>query len=174
MLKSLAYPAATVLAAAALMACSPPDKATAEPPGFPDLNTYAEVPVDQYVSPVGRGMTSVFFSTSEGVNCGFAHPANPNGQNQQIQCWGPLPGLQNIAAEGSGPCDTGTVNMYGIGHRKSECKDNKPTSKILSPGQKVSYGNVTCGVGDGGSVACIERVNPERGFVLQPSGSFSF
>ncbi|MDO3069572.1 hypothetical protein [Mycobacteroides abscessus] len=178
MRKTFAYSSATVLAVAALIACAPPDRAAAEPPGFPDLNAYSEVSVDQYVSAAGRGMTSVFFSTTEGVNCGFGHPANPDGRNQLIQCWGPLPGLQDIAAEGSGPCDTGTVNQFGakyaIGHVKGACKDNRPTSKVLSPGQKVSYGNVTCGVGDGGSVACIERVNPERGFVLQPSGSFAF
>ncbi|RIS79395.1 hypothetical protein D2E44_20810 [Mycobacteroides abscessus] len=91
-----------------------------------------------------------------------------------MSCWGPLPGLQNVPATGSGPCDTGSVNQFGIGHVKKDCQNHKPSTKVLNPGQKISYGNVTCAVGGDSLLACIERVSPERGFVLQPSGSFVF
>ena len=89
---------------------------------------------------------------------------------------GNLPGLQDVPLHGenSGSCDFGTVNQCGISHIKGACKDANPERKILNPGQKVSYGNVACAVGDGPLIACIERVGPERGFVLQPSGSFVF
>ncbi|CPS09521.1 Uncharacterised protein [Mycobacteroides abscessus subsp. bolletii] len=171
---------AQVMCAAALItACQHTTTAAAEPPGFPDLNTYAQVSVDSYVQAASRGASAIGFSTAEGVSCSMSHPPHPGGQNQLISCWGPLPGLQDIHAIGSGPCDTGLVskygdNTYGISHKKEECKKYPPSSKLLNPGQKISYGDQTCGVGDSGSVACIDRSVGENGFVLQPSGSFSF
>ncbi|CPX56774.1 Uncharacterised protein [Mycobacteroides abscessus subsp. massiliense] len=161
------------LAVALLTSCSS-TVALADPPGFPDLNAFAEVPAADYTQSWGRGAPTVNFSTAEGIDCGFTAPKTLDGQNQLIHCDGPLPGLQDVTAKGSGPCDSGSVNQFDISHTKGACADVKPHRKVLGPGQKVSYGNVTCAVGGGGLIACIERVNPERGFVLQPSGSFVF
>lgn len=164
----------TAFAVAAILSCSS-NVASAEPPGFPDLGAFAEVSTDSYIVMGSRGMKSINFSTSEGVNCGFSAPPNPNGNNQLISCDGPLPGLQDIPIEGSGSgqCDVGTVNTLAIAHYKGAC-DSRPNRKILNPGQKVSYGNVTCAVGSDKLIACIERVGAGRGFVLQSSGSFVF
>lgn len=158
----------------AALSCSPPGVSSAEPPGFPDLNNFTEVPADSYVAAGSRGMTFIGFSTSEGVNCGFSNPETPNGQNQLIHCTGPLPGLQDVPATGSGPCDTGVVSQVAITHSKGSCTDARPTRKILNPGQKITQGMVTCAVGNGPLIACIDRFGSERGFVLQPSGSFVF
>lgn len=158
----------------AALACSSPGISSAEPAGFPDLNSFAEVPTGPYVVAGSRGLSSISFSTADGINCNFGNPPNPNGQNQLVTCDGPLPGLQDVPSTGSGACDIGSVNQYSIGHFKKDCKDSKPTHKLLNQGQKISYGNVTCAVGDGPLIACIERVSPERGFVLQPPGSFVF
>ncbi len=164
---------------ALIAACELTSPAAAEPAGFPDLSTYAQVPVGAYVQVVGRGLSAIGFSTAEGIACSMSHPPHPGGQNQLISCWGPLPGLQNIRSIGSGPCDRGLVsksgdNTYGISHVKGECKPVQPGSKLLSPGQKISYGDQTCGVTEGGSVACIDGSVGENGFVLQPSGSFAY
>lgn len=171
----VSYASAAFLALA-ISACSQSNIASAEPPGFPDLNGFSEAPAASYTMGWDRGSKTIGFSTANGVDCNFGAPKNPNGDNQEISCWGPLPGLQDVPVHGgdSGPCDFGTVNQRGIAHTKGACKDASPGRKILNPGQKVSYGNVTCAAGDDGLIACIERVSPERGFVLQPSGSFVF
>ncbi|WP_309224189.1 hypothetical protein [Mycobacteroides sp. CBMA 326] len=152
----------------------PPNVATAEPAGFPDLNTFADVPAQAYIQKWPRSAPTVSFSTEEGINCGFGAPETPNEDNQFAFCDGPLPGLQNVPARGSGPCDIGSVNSFGISHTQGACEDARPNWKILSPGHKLSYGNITCAVGRGPVVACVERIAHKRGFVLQPSGSFVF
>ncbi len=169
-----AYTPLTFLVLAALTPSVSTPIALAEPPGFPDLNTFVEVPASQYVTAGSRGMTFIGFSTAEGINCGFSNPDSPDGQNQLIHCAGPLPGLQDVPATGSGPCETGVASQVAITHSKGSCADVKPTRKILGPGQKITHGMVTCAVGNGPLVACIDRFGPERGFVLQPSGSFVF
>ena len=47
-------------------------------------------------------------------------------------------------------------------------------ARLMGSGQKVSFLNVTCAVGDDRLVACLETFNGEHGFVLRPSGSVFF
>jgi hypothetical protein len=44
---------------------------------------------------------------------------------------------------------------------------------LMDVGRKLSGKNGTCAVGDDGLVACIDADN-KHGFVLQPSGSWTF
>lgn len=167
-------------AALTLMGCGP--HAGALPPGFPDLNGFASVRVDNYIAtgPKGPGRF-LEFSTPYNIQCGFTATANPQpaGSSQGIHCEGQIPGVS------SGPtptesCATGTVADWGaagfrIDKQLSGCPiGSYNTGTPLGAGQKVTYQNVTCAVGGDGLVACLDTSLGQHGFALKPSGNVTF
>lgn len=164
-------------AAAALVASA---TATAEPSGFPDLSTFNETPADNYIKVLPRGGKTISFSTVEGLNCRFGAREQGPDEDRGLSCDGPMPGLEGIPVYGSeqGQCDYGNISRaggaYGITHTKQKCLGAHPAGNILAPGQKISYGNVTCAAGADKLLACVNRADGEHGFVLSTAGSWSF
>ncbi|WP_131813441.1 hypothetical protein [Mycobacterium kubicae] len=153
--------------------------AAAQPPGFPDLSGFSDV-TSSFTTPGGHGNPGVNFSTADGVNCGFGKPPQVTPDSQLVQCFGTLPGVQNLPITNGntqGACDLGGAQVAGgpgdVWHYKGNCPAPSG-NKILNPGQKVYYGNITCGVAPGGVTACQSTANGEHGFILQPSGSSAF
>jgi len=77
----------------------------------------------------------------------------------------------------------GSVDFKGPGYELSRMSysgcDGNPASapsgsKALNAGQKLSYLNVTCAVGNDNLVACLDATSGDHGFVLQRSGSWAF
>jgi hypothetical protein len=160
--------------------CAP--HASALPAGFPDLNAFAATPVDNYIGTGPKGPKRfVSFSTPYNIECNFVATVEPvpAGQSQGISCDGDIPGYS------SGPtateaCGVGTVADWGAsGFRFEKELTNCPprpanSGTLLQVGQKVTYENVTCAVGGGGLVACLDTNLGQHGFVLKPSGSVAF
>ncbi|WP_255791709.1 hypothetical protein [Mycobacteroides abscessus] len=48
------------------------------------------------------------------------------------------------------------------------------SGRLLDRGEKLSYGNITCAVGDDNLVACHDTGGGHHGFVIQASGSSTF
>lgn len=149
--------------------------ASAQPPGFPDINNFADV-TNTFTQHGGRGTVGVKFATPDGLSCGLGMPSSVTSDNQLVQCNGPLPGIDGAS---NGTCDLGYAQAPpsgpgAVSHSDGNCPSGPPDLPILNPGQKVSYGNIACGVAPGGVTACINTSNGEHGFVLQPSGSWSF
>jgi hypothetical protein len=175
------YLAAGIFAVAmSLMGCGP--HATALPPGFPNLDSFAPVPVDNYIAtgPKGPGRF-VEFSTPYNIQCGFTATINPQlaGSSQGIHCEGQIPGV----ASGPTPtesCATGAVGDWGaagfrIDKELSGCPMGAYNSgALLGAGQKLSYQNVTCAVGADGLVACVDNSVGQHGFALKPTGNVTF
>lgn len=162
-----------VSAAAVISMIVVPGCASAQPQagGAPDMSGFADVTND-FSGPGARNAgTIALFSTPDGLSCGASLDGG------LAHCTGALPGVANLPIGGStqGSCDLGLAQVTSggtafINHYKGNCP--APSGlKVLSPGQKLSGGGITCGVADGGVTACVSG---PHGFVLQPSGSSSF
>lgn len=157
-------------------------QAAAPPPGFPDLNGFAAMPVESYISTGLKGpQRFVTFSTPYNVQCIFTAATDPvpAGATQGVNCEGDIPGYSGGPTE-TESCAVGTVSSSGVSgfhfqKHLTNCPPRRFTSGAsLNAGQKVTYQNVTCAVGDGGLVACLDTSLGEHGFVLRPSGSAAF
>jgi hypothetical protein len=161
-----------VLAAAGLAtlaivvcACTSPARVKAEPPqGFPDLNAFTAVDPLKY-SVGGRA-----FVSPEQISCSL-----DRGPNKSIVCGGNIDGIP-AAVTGSGCPDVRkpegpTDAPYVIARPDGECVTARYVP--MHAGQKLSGDNGTCAVGEDNLVACIDADN-KHGFVLQPSGSWTF
>lgn len=150
--------------------------AAAAPPGFPDLDAFTPVEANQYAASAGKTSVAVKFSTPDGLECGLANygPDSPETQNY-AWCSGGIPGMPADAESVHGEADKvtgygGPVFMYKFVKNGGF----KPgPQKILDVGQKISSANITCVIGADRLAACINRVD-NHGFVLQPSGSWTF
>jgi hypothetical protein len=176
------------LAASALAPA--PRAAALPPPGFPDLNKFIAVPADGYAAtPRQGGGPRISFSVTPTLVCDFyGGPAPAPQPSQDIKCSGDAPGMDDVPFPGGGhskpgDCVVGAVNFKGPGYELSRmtyggCDGNPPAlpsgAKALGPGQKLSYLNVTCAVGADNVVACLDITSGDHGFVLDPSGSWSF
>ena len=154
-----------------------PGTATAAPPRFPDLNAFQPVDPGPYTMHFGRGGGGVFFATPDGLQCGWGSLANGPADHVTAECDGPLPGLPDTAPVGSGGCER-------VGVASAQHSDLGPygffqgtcpviTAPVLNVGQKITAANTTCVVGADRLTACIDPIL-NRGFVLQPSGSWIF
>jgi hypothetical protein len=159
--------------------CAP--RAAALPPGFPNLDNFTAVPVDNYITTGPKGPKRfVQFSTPYNIDCTLVATIEPvpAGSSQGINCEGDIPG------EASGPtatesCAVGSVGEWASGFRLDRALTNCPNGPyssgvLLSAGQKVSYQNATCAVGGDGLVACLDTSLGQHGFVLKPPRSFAF
>jgi hypothetical protein len=192
--------AGRILTAAAMVTVlasgTPAPQATAQPPGFPDLNSFAPVPADTYITKKTKGssdLSTIDFSTPYNVGCTISASQDPNtAPSQYTACNGDVPGLDNLplnSATGSSPspgdCIEGQVAPQGMGpsyslnHYFEGGCNGAPVrpgygGKPLGAGQKITFKNVTCAVGPNKLIACLDTTSGEHGFLLQPSGSTAF
>lgn len=154
-----------------------PGVATAAPAGFPDLNAFKPVDLAPYTMHFGRGGGGVFFATPDGLQCGWGSLANGPADHVSAGCDGPVPGLPDTAPIASGGCERVGVasaqhsDLGPYGFYQGTCP--VITSPVLDVGQKITAANTTCLVGADRLTACIDPIL-NRGFVLQPSGSWTF
>jgi hypothetical protein len=180
---------ALTLATASAMA-SAQHAAAQPPPRFPNLDSFAAVPVNGYVTTVRPGTAPrINFSAPNTLVCDFYGGSAPAPQpSQDIKCNGDMPGMDDVPFPGGGhprpgDCVVSAVNFKGPGYELSRmsyggCEGNPAAlpyrGKLLGAGQKLSYLNVTCAVGADNLVACLDTTSGDHGFVLQTSGSWAF
>ncbi|WP_234798050.1 hypothetical protein [Mycobacteroides chelonae] len=170
---------------------APPTRAMAEPVGFPNLDSFTAVPVDDYLVTYIRGRRIVAFSTPYTLMCDFDAPADLAGPpTPRLHCAGDIPGTTSgrFSSSQSPPaCTAGTVDLSPSGSYQFmpydwKCGDinfrvdDFPywSGRLLDPGEKLSYGNITCAVGSAGLVACLDTSGGQHGFLIHPSGSRAF
>lgn len=154
--------------------------ATAEPAGFPDLTGFV-VATDTHLAEYKQtSQQMVRFSTPDGLYCGIG---TLTALAPTVRCYGPIPGIADrtlkIDPTAAAPCDFGVAQLLAanpgaISSYRGECPTDLAGAAPLAPGQKVSLGTATCGVVPGGVTACIDTADGGHGFVLQPSGSWTF
>ncbi|WP_085235011.1 hypothetical protein [Mycobacterium conspicuum] len=160
-----------VLITGVLLAPALAPSASALPPGFPDLSGFSTVSADQYFVE-GNAPGMVTFSTPYDLTCSFTREAGGH-SSQYLRCKGQM-------ADSNDPCAFGEItwesskDSYDRTWEGSDCTNRFAYARPLSPGQKVSFGNVTCAVGDNRLSACLDTFNGEHGFFMQPSGSRFF
>ncbi|MEB3071463.1 hypothetical protein [[Mycobacterium] vasticus] len=172
---------ATAVAAFGLVLAAPVGNAGAEPPGFPDLNTFSVAAVDDYfvTTPhVGPDSRTVKFSTPFNMNCSIdAQDPKPANAPTGVRCTGDLPDSGHYQF---GKCvvgvvsDIGLYGAYRVAPRFSNCPPFTAAGKQLDIGQKLTYGNITCAVGADQLTACLDTTSGQHGFVLKPSGNEEF
>jgi hypothetical protein len=149
----------------------------AAPPAFPDLNAFQPVDPALYTKHFPMGGGGVFFATPDGLQCGWASLDNGPQVHVSGGCDGPLPGLPDTAPRGQYGCEmVGTAStlpsdLSPYSFYKGTCP--VITSPLLNVGQKITAANTTCLVGADRLTACIDPIL-NRGFVLQPAGSWTF
>ncbi|BBY24079.1 hypothetical protein [Mycobacterium stomatepiae] len=174
----VAAAAMTVTVAFSGLACSHanPGIAKATPPNFPDLNAFQSVDPAPYTASA-RGGGATYFATPDGLQCSVPNPGKP-GDHVSASCDGPLPGLPANSPVGSDGCSvvgTPTSLPTDLGPYGFQKGTGCPiiTSPLLNVGQKITKGDITCVVGADRLTACVDPIL-NRGFVLQPSGSWTF
>lgn len=151
--------------------------ASAQPPGFPNLDSFAPVPVEDYFVINYRGVPgsrSMSFDTPYNLHCVMDASEPKTLSSTGIRCTGDLPDTE------PGDCVIGSLNgagpsgSYGLTRTPGNCSPFIAGEKQLSIGQKITYKNVTCAVGAGQLTACLDTHSGRHGFVLKPSGSEVF
>ncbi|CPT40516.1 Uncharacterised protein [Mycobacteroides abscessus subsp. abscessus] len=175
----------------ALCVSPSPKRAGADPAGFPDLDRFVAVAADDYFVTYIRGRRLVAFSTPYSLMCDFDAPVDLTAPpTPRLHCAGDLPGMTDghFASHHSPPaCTAGTADIAPSGGYEFmpydwKCGDinfrldDFPywSGQLLDRGEKLSYGNITCAVGDDNLVACLDRSGGDHGFVIRPSGSRAF
>lgn len=168
--------------------------ACAQPHNFPDLSQFTEIGPDNPIFRTNRtGGHDAEFTTPDGLHC----DAGAHGQSCQSDKLGAIPGFPSDArhldlspcgpaAESVNSSDSGSEFVY-----TRNC-EGTTASSVLHPGQKATvvdtvsctmgdyqiphctpgiHGKATCAVGANRLTACT---NGTHGFVIQPSGSWTF
>lgn len=169
--------------AVAMVASSP--SAAAAPPGFPDLNAFTPVDPQGYLG-ASRYLDNddkdvgVWFSTSDGVVCSWAYfpktMESPMGW-PGITCMGNIPGIPDSVPDNGGPGCARVwpqpVSSDFVFDRHGGACPPFAGAAVLNAGQRIETGDATCVVGANQLVACVDP-SRDKGFVLQPSGSWVF
>jgi hypothetical protein len=153
--------------AVAISACTSPAPVKDQPPqGFPDLSAFTAVDPSKY-DLGGRS-----FVSPKQVSCVLDH-----GPQKSIVCSGNnIKGMpENVKGSGCPIVhrldETTSDTPYSFERVEPDCASSRFVS--ISAGQKLSGENGTCAVGENDLVACIDA-DMKHGFVLQPSGSWTF
>jgi hypothetical protein len=161
----------------------PPRIAAATPPGFPDVNAFAPVDPRPHIydalsgDPHNLQDIRVRFATPYGVACLWSY-ATSETVYSNMECIGNIPGIPDSVPDngGLGCARVGQLNGWSneiaFDRHWGSCPPFPPIAS-LDVGQKIDAGNTTCVVGDNSLIACIDPAH-DRGFVLQPSGSWVF
>lgn len=148
-----------------LAACSSASNTASPPPNFPDLKAF------HAVDPADFQLTGTSFLSPNRIDCVLDF-----GPHQVTVCSGNIPGLPK-SVPGSGcpavrKADQASGDTSYVFQRSGRaCATSH--AKPMTAGNKLSGNNGTCAVGDGDLVACIDA-DMKHGFVLQPSGSWTF
>jgi hypothetical protein len=161
-----------------------PSIAAATPPGFPDVNAFAPVDPRPHIYNILSGDhmqdvsdVRVRFATPYGVACLWSY-ATSETVYSNMECIGNIPGIPDSVPDNGGlGCAragqlSGWSNEIALDRHWGSCPPFLPIAS-LDVGQKIETGNTTCVVGDDSLIACIDPAH-DRGFVLQPSGSWVF
>lgn len=186
--------AMSVLAVLATAAALEIPTAFAQPPTFPDLSEFTEIAQDSPIFTTNRiGGYDAVFATPDGLHCAAA----ADSQSCQTTKAGEMPGFpSNAPHQELSPCGpvAESVNSSDSGSEFVYTRNCESTaaSPVLQPGQKVTVvktvsctigdyqipnctpgvrGKATCAVGANRLTACT---NGKHGFVIQPSGSWTF
>ncbi|WP_322857756.1 hypothetical protein [Mycobacterium shigaense] len=173
---TVAVIAATVAVVGLGCSHTTPGIAKAAPPNFPDLNAFQPVDPAPYTA-TARAGGAAYFATPDGLQCSLPNPARP-GDHVSASCDGPLPGLPADSSVGSDGCSmvgSPTSLPTDLGPYRFQAGTGCPiiTSPLLNAGHKITKADITCVVGADRLTACIDPIL-NRGFVLQPSGSWTF
>lgn len=148
-----------------LTACSSTPELPAPPEGFPDLNGFTAVdPADFRLG--GRA-----FVSPEQIHCVL-----DNGPRKTVVCGGNIEGVPDSVGGAGCPRVSRPENgpdeaPYTMSRSRGACTSAR--FKPISVGKKLVGDNSTCVVGKNNLVACIDA-DHKHGFVLQPSGSWTF
>lgn len=143
--------------------------AAAQPDGFPDVTKFTEINGD-FSRPGEVWNGYAVFRTPDGLNCAVG---------PSTWCSGDIPGLP---AEQKGVCtyviqdnsDGAPPLPFSIHPVDRQCPTN--SNSLLDVGQKLTLPanhTTTCVVGENRMTACV-NAQGAHGFVLQPSGSWTF
>jgi len=151
-----------------LSACAQSSQPGREPPnGFPNLNEF------QAVDPADYPATMANFYSPGGVHCLLDW-----GQEQSVICGGNVPGVPDTVPGTGCPYvrkldqSSSHDEPYVIMRDQGQCVTARSV-KTMQAGRKLTKANATCAVGKDDLVACIDADN-KHGFVLKPSGSWTF
>lgn len=168
-----------VLAGASAVLTAPLAHA-APPPNFPDLTGFSVVTSTHLATYQRTAAQVVKFSTPDGLACMMSALG---GVAPTVRCYGPVPGTAGLAVtadpNAKAPSDFGVAQLHAANMGTiSSYRADRPTdldgAALLAPGEKVTQTTMTCGVAPGGVTACIDTADGGHGFVLQPSGSWTF
>lgn len=176
--------AGAATASVALLALGCP--AAPADPDFPDLGRFMAVDTGPFETASTDGKwVKIDFSTPDGMTCHFDGAASMKDEttSQELNCSGQLPDVTYRTTPQMN-CQRTDVRARGglvyyidepEAYYEPEGVDCLRQVRVLSPGQKLSSGNITCVVGEGALTACLDaRAGQRHGFVLQPSGSRAF
>lgn len=156
----------TAVLALSLCACTSPAPSTPQPPqGFPDLDAFSAVDPDDF-RVGGRSF----------VDPGLVDCVLDFGPHRVTVCSGDIPGFPaSVSGDGCAAVRKADQSVADAPYvfQRSQRQCGSARSMPMSPGHKLVGENGTCAVGDDGLVACIDADN-KHGFVLQPSGSWTF
>jgi hypothetical protein len=153
-------------------------KASALPPGFPDLNAFTAVDAASHIVHYPRSGSDVVIATPDGVQCSWGVAGGPD-PHTDVHCSGHIPGIPaSVPDDGRTGCArlgksggaVGATYLYVFDRHAGSCP---PFPVTLTVGQKISATNITCVVAAGNVTACIDPI-VNHGFVLRPSGSWVF
>ncbi|MEN4449453.1 hypothetical protein [Mycobacterium sp. SM3041] len=166
--------------AGAVVVLTAPLAQAAPPPNFPDFANFDVVTNTHLTAYRNTTQQVVQFSTPDGLYCDIGALA---AVGTTVRCHGPVPGTAGLAVtadpNAKTPCDFGLAQLHGanegtISRYRGDCPTDMAGAAVLAPKQKVSLGTATCGVAPGGVTACIDTTDGGHGFVLQPTGSWTF
>jgi len=134
------------------------DPSPAPAPSIPDVNAYKPLNPSDYVV---SGTTWYGFAGPPGVICII------NRANSDYGCSGPLPG----APAGANVVSGGPAGAPGFSSTAQPLFAAAGEVKALPEGTRLSFRDISCGVDDTGTVACVNS-RDQVGFVVSPTGSF--
>lgn len=152
----------------------------APPPNFPDFAGFDVVTATHLATYQHTDQQVVKFSTPDGLACLMNALG---GVAPMVRCYGPVPGTAGLAVtadpNAKAPREFGIAQVHAANEGTiSNFRGDYPTdlagAALLAPGEKVTLTTMTCGVAPGGVTACIDSTDGGHGFVLQPSGSWTF
>ncbi|MBS9535179.1 hypothetical protein KIH27_16450 [Mycobacterium sp. M1] len=169
---------AVAIVASALMitsACT----AEAAPPGFPNVDSYTPVDPNTLMHMDKSWRSVVFYPASKHYSCSYLFSGVGIAEdNRTLSCQGDIPGAADAPIDG--PDKTGCsfvgVAPNWLARRPSQCgvytsSDTALPGHELLPGQKVTYGSMTCVQDQGDRTACIDG---DHGFVISPEKTWAF
>ncbi len=144
--------------------------ASAAPAGFPNVAGFTQVDPAPFARPLTREQRwevgYLFFRTPDGMNCAIGPTS---------WCSGAIPGLPALEQSACPSVHQGASPAEPFAFGQSDQACFRTNDALLNIGQKLTDDahEVTCVVGIDNLTACINTAT-NHGFVLQPSGSWTF